>query len=137
MKQKRDPDKLRQHQRTYYYKHKDSPNFKRDLWRKANPEYCLVATARQRAKKRGIIITISKEDIIIPETCPVLNIPIICGQTRLSDNSPTIDRIDSSKGYTPDNIAVISMRANRIKNDGSLEEHEAIVNWLKERKNDN
>ena len=40
----------------------------------------------------------------------------------MKDNSPSLDRIDSSKGYTPDNVWVISRRANIIKHDATLEE---------------
>jgi hypothetical protein len=42
-----------------------------------------------------------------------------------------IDRIDTSKGYLKDNIKVISWRANRLKSDGTLEELEKIVNYMR------
>jgi hypothetical protein len=41
-------------------------------------------------------------------------------------------RIDYSKGYTYDNCQVISNKANRIKNDATLEDLELLVNYLKE-----
>lgn len=67
---------------------------------------------------------------MFPSVCPVLRIPIICGGSR-TDNSPSLDRFDNDKGYTPENVRVISWRANRIKNDGTIEEHEKIVSYMK------
>ena len=36
--------------------------------------------------------------------------------------TPSIDRIDPKKGYVKDNIIVVSMRANRIKSDATVDE---------------
>ena len=47
-----------------------------------------------------------------------------------SDAAPTLDRVIDAKGYVPGNVRVISHRANRIKNNGALEEHRAIVAYL-------
>ena len=44
----------------------------------------------------------------------------------MADNSYSLDRIDSTKGYTIENLMVISNRANRIKNNASNEELEKI-----------
>ena len=87
----------------------------------------LLYPARKRAKKSGIECTITKEDIKLNKICPLLGIPIDYtsdkgGAGAMKDNSPSLDRIDSSKGYTPDNVWVISRRANVIKNDATLEE---------------
>lgn len=54
--------------------------------------------------------------------CPVLGIPLFKGTGKLTDNSPTLDRIDSTGGYTKDNVLVVSARANRIKSDATIEE---------------
>ncbi len=48
----------------------------------------------------------------------------------MSDNSPTIDRINSSRGYEPGNIEVISWRANRMKGDATAEEHRKIADRM-------
>ena len=48
-------------------------------------------------------------------------------------NSYSLDRIDSSKGYIPGNVWVISRRANAIKSDATLEELELLVKNLKEK----
>jgi hypothetical protein len=36
--------------------------------------------------------------------------------------TPSIDRIDPKKRYVKDNIIVVSMRANRIKSDATVDE---------------
>ena len=77
------------------------------------------------------------EKIQIPENCPMLGIKLNYdgvesqGWSR-TDSSPSVDRIDSNKGYTLDNIHVISWRANRIKNDSTPEELEKIAAYMKQ-----
>lgn len=68
---------------------------------------------------------------MIPEYCPVLGIRLERGIGQLTDASPTVDAIIPELGYVPCNIAVISHRANRLKSDGTLAEHEQLVEWLK------
>lgn len=67
-----------------------------------------------------------EEDIPdVPETCPVLRIPLEVNSSDgrgPSDNSPTIDRIIPAEGYVAGNIRWISNRANRFKNDATPEE---------------
>src|SRR6202021_2680962 len=85
---------------------------------------------RRHARERGLEFAIQRNNIIIPESCPVFKIPLIRGKGRLCDNSPTLDRIDSNLGYVIDNIAVISYIANRVKNNGTAEEHLKIADWM-------
>lgn len=87
-----------------------------------SPEERLYWFARSRAKKKGIEFNLTVEDIEIPEVCPVLGTPM---------KSPSLDRFDNSRGYTPDNIRVISTRANMIKSDSTLEELERIVAYMR------
>lgn len=66
-----------------------------------------------------------------PTHCPVLGIELVYGNEKIrGDNSASIDRLDSSKGYTPDNVNIISWRSNRIKNDGTIDDLKKIVAWL-------
>ena len=101
-----------------------------------DPRRKMVYAARNRACMGGLECTITVDDIVIPETCPVLGIPLFAriGAGRSSrdqvENSPSLDRIDNSKGYIPNNIAVISMRANMIKNNATLAELKAIVAYM-------
>lgn len=53
------------------------------------------------------------KDIIVPEFCPYLGHKL--RSSGRYSNSPSIDRIDSSKGYVKGNIQVISWEANQLK----------------------
>lgn len=75
---------------------------------------------------------ITPEDIVVPERCPVLDIPLLLVGSR--DNRPSLDRIIPASGYTKQNIAVISFRANRVKSDATADELKRILGYL-ERKN--
>lgn len=102
-------------------------------WRYKAAEYILCQQARKNAKRKGIPFDLSPEDIIIPEFCPVLGMPLVRktpGRTRPNDY-PSLDRKDNSKGYIKGNVFVVSWRANRLKCDGSLEEFEAIIRYMK------
>lgn len=112
--------------------YKDSPEFPiSELGREStNHEKELLQHAKNRAKKKGIFLDISTSDIVIPESCPILNIPLSRGPGRIHDGSPSLDRIDPAKGYSKGNVIVVSYRANRIRNDGTAEEHLKIADWM-------
>jgi hypothetical protein len=84
-------------------------------------------TAKHRARRRNVPFTIKLEDIIIPETCIVLGIPL---DSRNRDYNPTIDEIVQGEGYVPGNFCIISGRANRIKSDATLQELKAITCYV-------
>ena len=92
--------------------------------RKNRPEYFLWKSAKKRARDKGLDFDIDPSDIVIPNFCPYLGIEItheIGNGTRRS-GSPSLDRIDSSKGYVKGNIIVCSWRANFLKSDATLTE---------------
>ena len=73
----------------------------------------------------------------IPITCPVLGIPIRHERGRPTDNSISVDRIDSDKGYTKDNIIVVSQKANRLKSNATLAEMKQLVEFYEQLERDN
>lgn len=92
----------------------------------------LWSQLKASANKRDISFDLSLSDmdnIGIPIVCPVLGIPLHFNRNKVEDNSISFDRIDSTKGYTRDNIVVISYRANRLKSDASLDEMRRIVSF--------
>jgi len=91
----------------------------------------ILTRTRYRAINKGYEFNLEKEDIIIPEYCPILGIPIVLGDKKSYTNSPSIDRIDNSKGYIKGNIQIISMKANTMKNSASNEELHRFADWIK------
>jgi len=87
-----------------------------------NPERRMLAHAKARSKKNGYNMDITIDDIVIPHECPLLNVPFITGTKDCYLYTPTLDRIDSTKGYTKDNLWVISMLANSMKNSANVKQ---------------
>ena len=77
---------------------------------------------KQSAKKRDIPFDLSLSELnnlTFPITCPILGIPLKFNRGARQDNSYSFDRIDSTKGYTIDNIIIVSWKANRLKNNAT------------------
>ena len=94
------------------------------------PKYC---------RDRGLDIDIEGLDglkylqSIFPKDyiCPALGITMKWNNSPHQGDSPSLDRLDPSKGYIRGNLAWISERANTMKHDATLEEVEALAKWLK------
>ena len=97
-----------------------------DYRKSKDPYFNLKAALRLRkgdANKKGIPFNITLDDLLpIPDACPIFGIPLGVGLPGGSDYSVSIDRIIPSLGYVKGNVILISLKANRIKNDASPEE---------------
>ena len=125
----RDKDRILTRCKAWRDKNKEKIKEYRQRFITNNTPMYLLRCSKNRAKMKGIEHTLKVEDINIPTHCPVLGIPISHQKTggMPHTNSATIDRIDNSKGYTPDNIIIVSRRANVLKNDATIEELRKIV----------
>lgn len=96
------------------------------------PEWRMHQRAKQRCRKSGLEFSITVDDIVIPDVCPILGIPLNMnsGRSGAYKNSPSLDRINNNKGYTPDNIQVISQLANAMKGAASDKELIAFAKWV-------
>lgn len=96
----------------------------------------LVSRAKRRATDKNIPFNIDLDYVLtLPhEHCPALGIPLewCAGALHRTDSAPSLDRIIPSLGYVRGNVAWISWRANRIKNDSTPNELTMIANWLSE-----
>lgn len=104
-------------------------NANRKAKNKENPAPNLINVARSRAKRKGIEFRIGVADITVPDRCPVFGTVLVVGDGGVSKNSPTIDRIDNSKGYVPGNVVVVSFRANTIKSDATVSDLRRVADF--------
>jgi hypothetical protein len=92
------------------------------LRRQKNPEKEILRRAKKRAARENLPFNIELSDIIIPEKCPILNIPLKLNFISAGDDSPSLDKIDPLKGYVKGNVKVISRLANIMKAHASIEQ---------------
>lgn len=102
----------------------------------------MLTRAKQRAKRKDLSFDIDYDyvvDLLSPSIehpiCPVLGFEMKWKTINNPDNkfknkSPSLDRIDNTKGYTKDNVAVISFKANNMKRAYTRDEFMMLVDWL-------
>lgn len=88
----------------------------------------MLSDASYRAARDGLEFSLVFSDITIPALCPMLGCPLSFN-VGSSDVSPSLDRIDSDRGYTIDNVQVLSTRANHLKRDATLSELIKLGQW--------
>jgi len=91
----------------------------------------MFSAAKARSTIKGIPFTITLGDILLPARCPVLGCVLEFGQGRATDFSPSLDRVIPEMGYVPGNVLVISNRANRIKNNATVQELTQVAAFYK------
>jgi len=103
---------------------------------RANPESCqlsnMVKKSKMRAKEKNLAHDIDIEylrSLGLPSHCPYLGIKLrwkvqagLGVKAKPFPESPSLDRIDSSKGYVKGNVIIVSHRANSIKRDADEQE---------------
>jgi hypothetical protein len=102
-------------------------------YRENNRALVLLGQARYRAKKKGIEFNLELSDVVIPKLCPVLKIPLLAGSPSGGPRgcSPSLDRIDNTKGYIKGNVQVMSHKANTMKHCADNNELILFANWIK------
>lgn len=121
----------REHNRTSQSDAREASKKKaRVSWKKTPQGRVRTMLAQARTNVRGIPCNLELSDVVIPERCPILGIPLDSAAVRPADNLPSLDRIDNTKGYIKGNVWVISWRANFIKGDATHDELRALVKAL-------
>ena len=129
--------RVKEYARAYREEHKERYRaHNRRSYNRMPVEQIILYSVRARAKRQGIPFALTLADIVVPEVCPLLDIPLVrnigtVGRHGPAPNSPTLDRILPNLGYVPGNVWVVSCRANVIKNDASIEELEQIAARLR------
>lgn len=133
---------IKNSKRAYEARNKEVVANRKRAWFDQNPDYLrsyyvrnratyLLKMAQRRAKKASLAFNITIEDVVIPEICPVLNIPIrLDSRGGFNPNSPSLDRIIDSLGYVKGNVKVISNRANLLKRDAEAWELIRVANYI-------
>lgn len=96
------------------------------VWRNNNIIRVRVSGAKHRAVRKGIEFSITDEDIIEKlreqdDRCYISKVPLSFNENDWYGMS--LDRVDSNKGYTKDNVIIVTKFVNTSKNTLSLEEY--------------
>jgi hypothetical protein len=97
------------------------------------PLRTMLCTIKNRCKKNNVEFDLTEEFIysISPEYCPILDLKLTTEKGKgLQPNALSIDRMDPIKGYTKDNVRILSHKANRMKQDATPEELMAFAKWI-------
>lgn len=91
----------------------------RRKWCRANPHKAIFASKKAQAAQNGIQFSLVLEDVHFPEYCPVLGIKLCYERARevraAREDSPSFDRFNPDGAYSPDNVLIVSHKANRIR----------------------
>ena len=118
--------------------YREDPQFRGEILKRVRAYYRedyrrqMLQMAKGRAKKEGLPCNLeSIDDIPKPTHCPVLGIELVIGTKRNGPNSPSLDKIIPELGYVKGNIVVVSLRANQIKSDATIDELQAVAKFYK------
>lgn len=92
-----------------------------------------LAVAANKCREQGIPFDITADDLMpAPLKCPVFGFKLDWYKDGRggADDSPSIDRLIPEEGYVPGNVTLISLKANRIKNDSDLSELRMVADWV-------
>lgn len=131
--------------RIKYYENEKTNELKNRIQRKQdNPlkircQY-LRAGMRDRARKKNLdydkdFFTVEYLMKRLEENpnCECCKVPLDIGfkeDRKFHDNSPSIDRVDSTKGYIKGNVAILCWRCNKHKQDSTSEELRIIADFM-------
>lgn len=87
---------------------------------------------RARIENLPFDIDIKHLEQIKTTHCPIFGIPLSWGVLGSggNDNSPSLDKIKPEYGYIKGNVCIISLLANKIKQDVGYEELYKVADWL-------
>lgn len=93
--------------------------------------------ARSRARAENLPFDLTYEYLlsIATDECPIFKTPFTWGVSNLGKgktraDTPQLDRIIPELGYVQGNVAFISGKANKMKDNGTMQEHYAIADWI-------
>jgi hypothetical protein len=106
-------------------------------WMRTHPKLTWAINAanraKQRSKEKNLPCDVTSKYLLalISTHCPVFGTEFVFrGLGVTCPESPSLDRLDSSKGYVKGNVVVISSKANAIKNAYGSKDIAAVAEWL-------
>jgi hypothetical protein len=140
-KRKRDyqnnPDKIKEKNKQYRQNNPDKIKEKDKKYHQSPAG--LYTQYKRSAKRRGIPYTLTEEWFEEQMKLPQFNICAVSGRTFVDEpnhpHSRTLDRVSSTKGYTPDNLKWVCRIYNSWKNDLKLQEIFEIAKYACEHHN--
>ena len=97
--------------------------------------YLNNARARAKRDKVPFNLTIEYLETIAADECPIFHSKFVWGASGLGkgktrDDTPQLDKIIPELGYVVGNVAFISGKANKMKDNGTMQEHYDIADWI-------
>lgn len=124
---------LAKRQLDYYYRNHEACRANNRRSREKKHAHIMWSKAKDRAEKSSLPfdLTVEYVQMLLDTTpaCPILGVPLVMGKGK-DPNGASLDRIIPELGYVQGNVAVISTRANWLKSNATMEELQAILNWM-------
>ena len=99
-----------------------------------NPILRSYQRIRSRAREKNLEFNLTLHELtkLFPNDmiCPVMGIKMEFGDITGRNTSPSIDRVDPSKGYISGNLQVMCKLANSMKQNATNEELIKFANWI-------
>lgn len=86
----------------------------------------ILSRCKSRSKLHNLEFNLTEDDIVIPSVCPVLLVPF----NDSLEYTPSVDRIDPTKGYIKGNVQIMSNKANRMKSNATPTELRLFAQWV-------
>ena len=89
--------------------------------------------AKSRATGLGVAFDLTPDylESIWTGTCPILGVSLNLVTDRSDEYAAELDRFDPGLGYVQGNVNWLSRKANRIKNNTTVEILENLLEWMK------
>ncbi len=127
----REKKKFYRQQRIEHYREMDKKSREKQFENEDFRKQSIIRNCKYRAKAKNIPFDLDWKEIEWPTHCPILNVELDYSRKPWSLNSPSVDRIDNSKGYLLNNCKIVSLRGNRLKSDFTEKEILLVLNYMR------
>ena len=96
----------------------------------------MLASARSRAKAKVQAFNLTERDILElfhtqQGKCYWFGVDLYCAEQRRHPRLPSLDRVNSAKGYTPGNVVLVCWAANQAKSNLDSLDWEEFLDHLR------